>query len=128
MALFNFNNQQLIFLLYRYLLIKNKEDIFALIKNNIYQVKFENIEIIFENETKINLLISNNLKKNWTIERMNALIKATIFNGIFLIKFLKQNKKIVIDQSLNFIKEFFWNQEYKYINAILDNCAKDKFL
>jgi len=128
LALFNFNNQQLIFLLYRYLLIKNKKNIFALIKNNIYQVKFENIEIIFENEAKINLLISNNLKKNWTIERMNALIKATIFNGVFLIKFLKQNKKIVIDQSLNFIKKFFWNQEHKYINAILDNCTKNEFL
>jgi len=104
--------------------MSNRSDILNLVENKIYNVDLKQIHLVFEYEIEINSLITKNLGLNWKISRINSLIKAIIFNAIILINFCQANKKIVIDQSLNLIKKFFWNQEYKYVNAIIHNCTK----
>lgn len=106
--------------LYRYFIMKDFESINDTIKsfNNINKIE---IKLIFNNIDQIITDIKKYINKNWTFERLNNLHKAILVNGVYEISYKKTDKNLVINELLEIIKLFDIDNNYKYINAILDN-------
>ena len=65
-------------------------------------------------------IISENLNR-WTYERVSLINKAILMYGITNGKYMTDiDKKIIIDICVALSKKFGGNDEYKFINAILD--------
>ncbi len=106
---------------YRYFLVLDKEEIFNLIEKNIYKVNIEKINNIFINLDDIISFISQHLNESWEFERLDNLEKSILVIGVYDIKYKKISKKIIINESVKIAKMLLTNDNYKYINAILDN-------
>ena len=62
---------------------------------------------------------------NWTFDRINSVAKA-----IFLVSCSENyidecDKKIIINEGVNLAKKYIPNDDYKYINAILDKVINE---
>lgn len=69
-------------------------------------------------------LINPNLH-NWVFSRLDNVAKAILVLGVCEGNYTKiSNKKIVIDSLVNISKNFLKNDDYKYINAVLDKVIK----
>ncbi len=108
-------------LIYRYFVVGELNDIDKLISDKLYIANPNKIKNIINNIDELILLISKYLNKNWKFERLNNLEKAILINATYDIKFGKIDKKLIINESIEIIKIFSINENYKYINAILDN-------
>lgn len=66
-------------------------------------------------------LIKNNLK-NWTYDRVSTINKAILMYGITNGKYMDQlDKRLIIDISINLVKKYGDEKDYKFINGLLDN-------
>jgi len=93
------------------------------------ELKLRKKDIIFINNISrkiishledIDKLIINNLK-NWDMDRINIITKSILRMSIFEIKFLNETpREIVINESVEISKIFSDNEQYKFINALLD--------
>ncbi len=107
-------------IIYRYYILNNKKDIFDLINNKIYKVNINKINIILENLKTITEMISKNLNEKWNFNRLDNLEKAILTVSTYDIKYIKIDKKIIINEAVNISKMLLINDNYKYINAVLD--------
>ncbi len=89
---------------------------------NLDNEYLENIISKFDNSYEI--IISNYLTKNWSIERISNVDKAILFSGIIE---LKQNsnlsKKIIISEYVEIA--FQMGGEAKFVNKVLDKFSED---
>jgi transcription termination factor NusB len=69
-------------------------------------------------------LISDNLAKDWTWERIPEVEKAILLEAVTESKALNIDREIIIDQALVTTKHFSIPSSTKYINAILDKIIK----
>ena len=80
--------------------------------------------IISKFDKSYELIISNYLTKNWSLERMSNVDKAILLSGIIE---LKQNsnlsKKIIISEYIEIANQM--GGESKFINKVLDKISED---
>lgn len=89
-------------------------------KYNFDANQLEVIEYYANNKKEVEKLISSNLSKDWTFERLPMVEKAILIQSICEFKSLKKEKSIIIDQALVTTKHYCDVESTKYINAILD--------
>lgn len=67
--------------------------------------------------------------KNWEFHRLNLIIQAILIVSIAEFYFVEEkvDKVIIINNAVKFAKKFGdgGEKDYKYVNAILQNCLKD---
>lgn len=77
-----------------------------------------------KNEQEIISLISQYLK-NWKFSRLNTCIKAILILAVTNFKYIEgMNKNIAINIAVELAKKYGEKDDYKFVNAILDNCLK----
>lgn len=86
---------------------------------------FENILAnVAENESEIDNLISANLSSEWTIERLDKILKATLRAAIAEMKFGLEEKtpekNLIISEYVLIADSFYEGDEPKFVNAVLD--------
>lgn len=105
-------------------------DIF-LTENNIESeelVKY--VKEIFEGTKKytqeINELISQNLKENWTIERISKIDIAILKLAIYELIYSKVPYKVVINEAVELAKKYGEDSSKSFVNGILASIVKEK--
>lgn len=105
-------------------------DIF-LTENNIEGeelVKY--VKEIFEGTKKytqeINELISQNLKENWTIERISKIDIAILKLAIYELIYSKVPYKVVINEAVELAKKYGEDSSKSFVNGILASIVKEK--
>lgn len=73
-----------------------------------------------ENNTNNYLELIKPLLVHWDISRINFLDKAIMVEAISEIKTGLNNKNIAINEAVIIAKEFIPDDNYKYINGVLD--------
>lgn len=85
---------------------------------NFSDQEIKMIETIEKNYPRYVKLLSLFLSKNWSWERIAPLEKAILIFGAFELAF--GNKKIVINELVSYAKAFIHDDNYKFINGVLD--------
>lgn len=62
---------------------------------------------------------------NWTFDRINSVAKAIFFVSCSENYINECDKKIIINEGVNLAKKYIPNDDYKYINAILDKVINE---
>lgn len=89
-------------------------------------VLFEKIVLgVCEECQKLDPLIANTLTNGWHIDRLEAVIKAILRAATYeLLGKTNVPRPVVINEYVNITKAFFSGQEPAFVNASLDNLAK----
>jgi len=81
---------------------------------------FENILAnVAENTAEIDALIENNLSAEWTMERLDKILKAILRAAIAEIKFIGTDKNLAISEYVVIADSFYEGDEPKFVNALL---------
>ena len=82
------------------------------------------IKGVHNNINKIDEIISLNLSKNWSIDRLNETEKSVLRLATYELLFLKKFKKLtIINEYISIIEAFGGNKDFA--NGILDNISKE---
>ena len=101
--------------------------------NNIYDsnvqeyIKSE-VNGIYENIDDITNLISNNLKKDWQIERLSKINLALLKLAIYEIIYVKIPYKIIINEVVELAKKYGEDSSHSFINGVLASVVKENNL
>ena len=79
---------------------------------------------IKENEEKIDELISCNLKKGWSIDRISKIDLALLKIAIYEMIEKKIHYKIVVNEVVELAKKYSENQSPSFINGVLASIIK----
>lgn len=96
--------------------IVKKEEI-EYIKNNFFGIR--------ENITEIENLISKNLSKKWTIERISRIDISILKLAIYEIVYAKIPYKVVINEAVELAKKYGDDSSKSFINGILASIVKE---
>lgn len=110
-------------LIYQYLLLEStKQEIIdeALINYNFDAEQIKILEYVCDNKQQLIDSVKPYLEISWTWDRIPFVDRAIILEAISEYKVLKTHKSIIIDQALITAKNYNVDNNYKYINAILD--------
>ena len=78
-------------------------------------------------QVEIDRVIAACLSENWTMSRIDSILRAILRGGAFeLIARRDVPAKVVIDEYVAIAQEFFSGDEPGFINAALDNIARRK--
>jgi len=78
-------------------------------------------------QVEIDRVIAACLSENWTMSRIDSILRAILRGGAFeLIARRDVPAKVVIDEYVAIAREFFSGDEPGFINAALDNIARRK--
>lgn len=83
---------------------------------------------IQEHEAEINDLITNNLKKNWSLNRISKINVSLIKIAIFEMLYLELPYKVAINEVVELAKKYADDQAPVFINGILASIVKEKKL
>ena len=108
-------------LIYRYFIINDVDDIKKVMKQKIYNVNPKKINDILKKLEIIIEIISKKLNDNWSFKRLDNLHKAILVVAVYDIKYRLIDKNLVINEIVEIAKMFSIDDNYKYINAVLDN-------
>lgn len=75
---------------------------------------------VAEHKVAIDELIAQNLSAEWTMERLDKILKATLRAAIAEIKFGDTDKNLVISEYVLIADSFYEGDEPKFVNAVLD--------
>lgn len=85
---------------------------------------FENILAkVAENAAEIDALITTNLAAEWTMERLDKILKAVLRAAIAEIKFGGTDKNLAISEYVLIADSFYEGDEPKFVNALLDKIS-----
>lgn len=76
------------------------------------------------NQDKIDGFIRESLPENWSLERIDSVLRAILRAGCG--EFLMDKKlaaAVIINEYMNVTREFFYNREPGFVNGILDHIA-----
>ncbi len=64
--------------------------------------------------------------KNWKFERLNFCIQSILILSVTNYKYLDiMDKAVIVNVAIKLAKRYGENNDYKFVNAILDNCLND---
>ncbi len=81
---------------------------------------------IEEHSQEIDDLISNNLRKNWSLNRISKINVSLIKIAIFEMLYLKLPYKVAINEVVELAKKYADDQAPVFINGILASIVKEK--
>lgn len=90
-------------------------------KKYIYEI----VNGIIENKEEIKEKISNNLKKDWTIDRISKIELTLLEISIFEILYYKIPFKVSINEAVELAKKYAESQSPSFINGVLANIVKE---
>ncbi len=93
-------------------------------KNTIEYLK-DVVSGIDKNIEEINKLISENLKKDWEIERISKINLAILKLAIYEIKYKKLPFKVAINEAVELAKKYGEDQAPNFINGVLASIVKE---
>ena len=79
---------------------------------------------IIENNEEISEEIANNLKKDWSIERISKIDLALLKLAIYEIKYKEIPFKVAINEAVELAKKYGEDQSPSFINGVLANVVK----
>ncbi len=63
---------------------------------------------------------------NWTFDRIDDVLKGLLFRAIAEGKYVQITpRKVVINEAVNLAKDFLSEEDYKFVNALLDKVIPD---
>lgn len=68
--------------------------------------------------------IKQNLKKGWSIERLNTIDLAITLVAAFELLYTDLDRRIIINEAVDNAKVFCDDDRYKFINGVLDKIGK----
>lgn len=75
--------------------------------------------------TKIDDIITQNLKKGWQIQDLDEILLQILRLGIFELLYIKKiPTKVIIDEYVSIAASFFDSKKVTFVNATLDKIAK----
>jgi transcription antitermination factor NusB len=81
---------------------------------------------ILNHKLEMDEYIKKYLKAKWTVYRLSPVVRAILRCGVYeLLYILKTDKKIIVSEYVNLTRSFFDGPEVGFVNAILDNIAKE---
>ena len=83
---------------------------------------------IDDNSAEINLLIQNNLKENWTVNRVSKINVSLIKIAIFEMLYKEVPYKVAINEVVELAKKYSDESAPVFINGILASVVKEKNL
>ncbi|AGJ90734.1 transcription antitermination factor NusB [Mycoplasma putrefaciens] len=92
--------------------------------------QFKNQDVIDEIETIANLseqiiqTIKPLLSSKWRWERIPSVIRAVLIVGIYEIEYTETPKAVVINEMVEYTKNYIPDFDFKFVNAILDKVDK----
>ncbi len=110
---------------------EQKEQLELYIENNEIQDKKvveyleDAINGISENEKEIVKNISDNLAKNWQIDRISKIDIAILKLAIYEILYKKLPYKVVINEAVELAKAYGEDSSSSFVNGVLANIVKD---
>ena len=81
---------------------------------------------IKENNEEITEIISKNLKKGWTIDRISTVDLAVLKLAIYEIKYKKEPFKIIINEAVNLAKKYGEESSPSFVNGVLASVVAEK--
>lgn len=93
------------------------------------EIKEYIIDIIMgtkKNEETINELTKNNLKENWTLERIPKIDRALLKLAIYEIIYKEIPYKVVINEVVELAKKYGEDNSSSFINGVLASIIKEK--
>ena len=111
---------------------ENQIDLF-MEANNITDVNFKeyitkSLKGINENISEINGLIKNNLKQNWTIDRISKIDISILKLAIYEMIYTDTPYKVAINEAIELAKKYGDESSKSFINGILASVVKEKKL
>lgn len=111
---------------------------------NVYQMLINNepmSEVIAQYETKdeflmslcdgvsknlemLNLTLNENLKKGWSLKRLNTIDHAILLIACYEILFTDLDRRVVINEAIENSKIYCDDDRFKFINAVLDKIER----
>ncbi len=76
----------------------------------------------------IELLIANNLKENWTMQRISKIDLAILKLAIYEMVFTKLPYKVVINEAVELAKKYGDDNAKSFVNGILASVVKEEKL
>lgn len=76
----------------------------------------------------IELLIANNLKENWTMQRIAKIDLAILKLAIYEMVFVKLPYKVVINEAVELAKKYGDDNAKSFVNGILASVVKEEKL
>ncbi len=78
-----------------------------------------------ENSEKITEMISKNLKKDWTIDRISKVNLAILKIAIYEIKYMKLPFKVAINEAVELAKKYGDDTSPTFVNGVLASIVKE---
>jgi N utilization substance protein B len=92
---------------------------------NVDKSHFKNVfNSYVQRQEEIDGLIKGHLKKEWQIERLDAVLRAVLRSGCAELLLDERPAAIVINEHVQIAKEFFDGKEPGFINGMLDHIAR----
>lgn len=76
-----------------------------------------------KHQNEIVLEVSSYLK-NWKFSRLNTCVQAILILSTTNYKYMDTPKSVCIDLAVNLTKRYSETEDYKFVNAVLDNYLK----
>lgn len=117
---------KLVEVLYQNLLLD--KDIYTVIKEQLNDIPVDNyfkkvLKYYIDNKEKMIEDVSVFLNK-WSFKRLNFVAQAIILLATSEISLNIEEKAIIIDEAILISKAYCDDEDYKYINGVLDNYVK----
>ena len=93
---------------------------------NVKKYIKEIVNGIETNKEDIISLISNNLKKDWNINRISKIDLALLKIAIYEINYKKIEYKIIINDVVELAKKYGTQNSYNFINGVLASIVKEQ--
>ena len=79
-----------------------------------------------EKQSELDELISQHLKKGWTLRRISKVALSILRLAVYEMKYVDDvPQKVAINEAVNLAKEYGGEEDAKFINGILGDIAKD---
>ena len=85
----------------------------------------ETVNGVKENKEKIESLISKNLKKDWSLDRISKVNLAILKLAIYEIKFMDLPYKVGINEAVELAKKYGDDGSKQFVNGVLASVVKE---
>jgi len=80
---------------------------------------------VYEKKNDIDQIIKPNLSSDWTVERLEVILRAILRAGTYeLLTFAEVPAKVVINEYVNVAKAFFNDNKPSLVNGVLDKISR----
>lgn len=107
--------QQLIFWLYQFYL---NPELSGVTVDEAVDAKTQGV--LLQQLPTIEQQLKGKISPQWSWSRINNLHKAVLVQAVFECRQHHTDKPVAIDQAVEFIKTFDADQQYQFVNAVLD--------